>query len=142
MFIEQPEIFIGLSEDFIKVVMKLAVKESYEKGDFIFHESDPADNYYILLRGQVRLSIGDSGQVVFALKHPGDAFGWSSLVGRDFYSASAECVETSELLKIERDELHGVLKSDTANGLLFYQHLAASLGERLLRSYKIISAED
>ena len=35
MFIEQPEIFSGLSEDFIKVVMKLAVKESHEKGEFI-----------------------------------------------------------------------------------------------------------
>ena len=72
---------------------------SHEKGDILFHENDEARHFYILLNGHVKLSVGgEGGQVVYDVGQNGEAFGWSSLIGREVYSASAECVQPTKLL--------------------------------------------
>ena len=38
-------------------------------------------------------------------------------------------------MMIHRDDLQKLLEKDPANGLIFFQHLAGMLGERLLESY-------
>lgn len=79
----------------MKEVMALAVKESHKKGKTLFHEGNEAANFYILTKGHVKLAIGDTGQSVYIVNHPGEIFGWSSIVGRDVYTASAEWVEAT-----------------------------------------------
>jgi CRP-like cAMP-binding protein len=73
--------------------------------------------------------------VVHTVSRPGEAFGWSSLVGRDIYSASAECVQPTKLLKIDREDFQEILEKDPINGLSFFRRLAGALGERLIISY-------
>ena len=113
----------------------IALKESHEKGGVVFREKDHARHFYILVRGRVRLGIGEAGRVVYTISGMGEAFGWSSLVGRDVYSASAECVVPTELYKIDREEFQRIAEEDTANGLIFFKHLAGTLGERLVNNY-------
>ncbi|MCK5484674.1 MAG: Crp/Fnr family transcriptional regulator, partial [Desulfobacterales bacterium] len=69
----------------------------------------------------------------------GEAFGWSSLIGGDVYSASAECIEATELLKTSCDKLSRVLEADPDNGIIFFRQLAATLGNRLLETYRVIT---
>ena len=75
--------------------------------------------------------------MVYDVGQNGEAFGWSSLIGRDVYSASAECVEPTKLLVADRTRLNQVLEDDPANGIIFMKHLAATLGNRLIESYKL-----
>ena len=140
MYIQQADLFWGMSRDFVKEVMNIAEKESYQKGDFLFHEGDPAANFYILIKGRVKLTIGEAGPVVHTVDHAGEAFGWSSLVDRDVFSASAECLEATILQKIDRRSLQKILEEDLANGLIFFKRLAGIIGNRLLWSYKMITA--
>jgi len=119
--------------------MKISKKESWEKGYFLFHEGNPANRFYILLKGRVRLSIGKAGQVVYIVSRAGEAFGWSSLIGYNSYSASAECMELVKLIAFDKEKFQKVLKEDPANGLLFFQGLATTIGNRLLQTYKMIS---
>jgi len=49
-------------------------------------------------------------------------------------------VEPTKLLKIEIGMLQKILMKDTANGLIFFKRLAGTLGNRLLQTYKLISA--
>lgn len=140
MYIQQSDLFQGLGKRFLKDVMAITMKESYGKGAILFHEGDPALHAYVLLKGRVDLILGETGNVVFVASRPGEAFGWSSLIGRDVYSATAECREPTRLLKMHRDEFQKVLEQDPASGSIFFRHLAASLGSRLLQSYKQISA--
>lgn len=139
MYVKQADFFWGTSQIFVNEVMKISKKESWEKGYFLFHEGNPANRFYILLKGRVRLSIGKAGQVVYIVSHAGEAFGWSSLIGRNSYSASAECREPVELITFDREKFQKILKKDPANGLLFFQGLAATIGNRLLQTYKMIS---
>jgi len=139
MYVKQADFFWGTSQIFVNEVMKISKKESWEKGYFLFHEGNPANRFYILLKGRVRLSIGKAGHVVYIVSHAGEAFGWSSLIGRNTYSASAECRESVKLITFDREKFQKILKNDPANGLLFFQGIAATIGNRLLQTYKMIS---
>jgi CRP-like cAMP-binding protein len=139
MHIKQSELLMGTSMDFIKKFMDLSQMVSHVKGDILFREKDPALYFYVLLNGRVRLGVGVGDQMVYDIKQNGEAFGWSSLIGRDRYSASAECIEATKLLKTDSQKLIKVLENDPANGIVFFKQLAATLGNRLLEIYKTIS---
>ena len=139
MYIKQSELLLGTSMDFIKKFMDLSQMVPHAKGDVLFREKDPALYFYVLLNGCVRLGVGESDQMVYDIKQNGEAFGWSSLIGRDRYSASAECIEATKLLKTDSQKLIKVLENDPANGIVFFKQLAATLGNRLLEIYKTIS---
>jgi CRP-like cAMP-binding protein len=128
-----------MNRDFVKEIFNITVKEYHRKGYFLFREGNAAKHSYILLKGCVRLSIGETGHGVYTVDHPGEVFGWSSLLGRDTYSASAECRQPTKLLKINRDKLEEILERDLVNGFIFFKGLAATLGNRLLQTYRMIS---
>jgi len=139
MYIKQAELFWGVGTDFLKAVMDITAKEPFEPGTVIFRAGDPARYFYILIQGSVKVSIGDADQMVYAGCQAGETFGWSSLIGRDVYTATAVCTEQTTLLKIDRNDFQKLIDSDSRNGLVFLKHLAACLGNRLLQSYRIIS---
>jgi len=138
MYIKQSEIFLGTSMDFVKKFMDISQMTSLAEGDVLFREHDPAQFFYILINGSVKLCVGEPARVVYNANRNGEAFGWSSLIGRAKYSASAECVEPTKLLKTDSVRFSKVLEKDAANAFVFFKQLAATLGNRLLESYKII----
>jgi CRP-like cAMP-binding protein len=140
MYIQQADLFWGMNKGFVKEIMGIAEKETCQKGDFLFHEGDPAIYFYILVKGRVKLIVGETGPMVHTVDHAGEAFGWSSLVDRDVYSASAECMEKTILQKIDRNSLQKIVEEDTANGLIFFKRLSGIIGNRLIWSYKMITA--
>jgi CRP-like cAMP-binding protein len=138
MYPKQADLFWGLNQNFIQTVTALATRESFEKGDYLFHAGSPATHFYILINGNIKLIIGESGQKVFQSDRVGEIFGWSALLCRDSYSASGFCKEASVLLKYDRQRFGRLLEHDTQSAMLFYRQLARSLGERLLQSYRKI----
>jgi len=140
MYFKQKDIFWGMSTAFAKEIMKISVIESHQQGQLLFREGDPANSFYVLLKGVVKLSLGENGQVVYIVSKAGEAFGWSSLIGRENYSASAEFMALTKLLRFDKEKLQSVLEKDTANSLVLFKRLAVILGNRLLQSYRIISS--
>ena len=138
MYIKQSELFMGTSMDFVKKFMDISEMSSHKKGEILFRENDPANFFFILLNGRVKLSVGQPKQVVYNAERNGEAFGWSSLIGGAVYSASAECLEPTKLLKTDSNKLSGILEKDADNGIIFFKQLAATLGNRLLETYKVI----
>lgn len=137
--IDQGDLIWGMPHLFVKAFMDITIKKAYEKGQIIFREGDEASFFYTLIQGSVKLSIGETGQQVYIVNQAGEVFGWSSLTGRDRYSASAKCLEPTNLLLIEKEKLESLLNDNPANGMIFYKNLSQTLGDRLLKSYKIIS---
>lgn len=135
MYIQQAELTRGISRDFVKALKDISVKEAHEKGDILFRKGEPADHAYLLLMGRVHLKLGETGHVVHIVNRPGETFGWSSLVGRNVFSSTAECVLPTDLRKLHRDNLQKLVEKDPANGLIFFKRLSGMLGDRLLESY-------
>ena len=135
MYIQQAELTRGIGRDFVKALTAMSVKEEHKQGDILFRKGDPANHAYLLLMGRVHLKMGETGHVVYKVNRPGETFGWSSLVNRDVYSSTAECVVQTTLRKLRKDDLQKLLDKDPANGLIFFRQLAGTLGERLVESY-------
>ena len=138
MIIKPGDFLRGLGRDFVMKLTAISVKNAYDQVKILFREADDAECFYILLTGRVRLSIGNTGRVVHTVSELGEAFGWSSLVGRTTYSATAECMEPTELFKINREEFEKLVDEDPANGIVFFKQLAGTIGERLSSNYRAI----
>ncbi len=136
MYFKQSDFFSGMDQGFVKDMLSKAQKPSYQAGDIIFREGDQTRYFFILIKGHVKLSIGEDGQTVFAINHPGECFGWSSLINRARYSASAVCVTPTILVQLEKTHVRTTLKNNPANGLIFMERLAGLIGNRLLKSYQ------
>ena len=139
MYITQGDLFWGMSKTFVKDAMALTTKISCEDGHILFTEGDPADHFFILLKGRVMLSLGQTGPTVYIARHPGEIIGWSSLIGRDNYSASAKCLEPSQLIKADSRGFLECLERDPGNEAILYKRLAEMMSERLLAVYPSVS---
>ena len=140
MFVKQSELFWDLGHGFVKEVVEQTEKESVAKGYILFFEGEPATHFYTLIKGSVRLKIGESGRDVFVLNRTGESFGWSSLVGRKHYSATAECMAPTSVLKVHYQDFETICEKYPLDGRIFMKRLAGLLGQRLLRSYEMMAS--
>ena len=138
MLIDQGDLLWGMDMLFVKDFMAVSAKVHFEKGTVIFREGDKADYFYTLVEGRVRLTIGEPAKEIYIIDKAGEAFGWSSLVDRNYYSAAAECMEPSHLLQFEKNDLNKFLLKNVDSALTFYKRLAGMLGNRLIQCYKLI----
>ncbi len=141
MFIKQSDLLWGLDNDFIKNFISAAMKKTHPEGFKLFSAGDAADFFYILVKGKIRLSVGEQDKTTYMIEHAGEAFGWSGLVGLDNYSASAECIEESMVMIFAKEFVREVTDNDSKNGMRFYRRLARMLGNRLVHSYYLDDAD-
>ena len=114
MHLKMGDFIMGMGREFATEAMEISEKMSLNKGNILFGVGDTAGYFYVLLKGQVRLSLGRNGPMVYRVRHPGEMIGWSCLVGRETYSASAECSESTELLKFDRESFLKILNKSPA----------------------------
>jgi CRP-like cAMP-binding protein len=138
MFVHQTELFKGMNQAFLDKLNEILVTENYNRGDFLFKVGEPAHHFFILLQGRVRIAIGEKGHTVTIASNPGEAFGWSCLVGFDSYTASAECLMPCSLAKVDKKRLLSLLEKEPANGMLFFKRLASTIGQRLVNTYNTL----
>jgi CRP-like cAMP-binding protein len=133
MHFSQKDLFWGMDIEFVKTVTDIAVHISCKQGDKLFDIGDPADQFYVLLKGSVTMERGKDK--LYTAKHAGEIFGWSALIQRKDFAASATCSTPSEILKIARDPFLNALGKTPQNKATLFEHLAKKLGNQLLEVY-------
>ena len=145
MYLQQNQLFWGVSQEFLKRVMSVAKLVSFQPGDVVFQKNDPAGWFYNLIKGEIKICPNDSAADDCAGACTGDAFGWDSLIEQDRYRTNAICMRATVLLKISRTEMDLILAEDPYNAAIFYRHLARALGDCLMtrcRGQKEAPADD
>ena len=138
MIIREIDLFEGMNEEIEQELAKVMEGKSYNSGEVIIKEGAAADNFYILQTGALNVKVAGAKQTTHVAIRPGEAVGWSSLAGRETYTASVECAEASKLVKINKDKLDQVLRRYPGAGLLFYKRLAGLVGDRLIKCYQVM----
>jgi len=138
MVFKMGDFIMGMGKEFALEAVEISEKLTLDEGETLFNAGDAAHHFYVLVKGRVELSLGKSGPVVYTARHPGEVIGWSSLVGRSDFSASAQCRESAKVLKFDRTNFLALLEKNPANEALLYRRLAEMLGNRLLEIYPTI----
>lgn len=138
MYLKQADLFWGISQNVIQSITAKAVRQEFQAGDIIFKAGDPADCFYVLIKGRVRLELRPTQRKVYSSDRVGEIFGWSALIGRKQYSATVICEQQTMVLKFHRKNLHHLLDQDVESATIFYKQLACALGNRLLTVYELL----
>jgi CRP-like cAMP-binding protein len=139
MHLKMGDFIMGMGREFATEAMDISEKLSLRKGEVLFNVGDSAGHFYVLLKGEIQLRLGKAGPVVYQARHPGEIIGWSCLIGRETYSASAECTQATNLLRFDRESFLRILTQNPANEALLFKRLAEMLGNRLLELYPTIT---
>jgi CRP-like cAMP-binding protein len=112
--LRQTDLFTGLTPDELGKITGISIKEVHQPGDIIFEEGQHGEKFYLIMKGEVRISkmipgVGEEALVI--LKH-GQYFGEMSLIDDMPRSAHAIANKPTDLLVIERGDLEKLLSQD------------------------------
>jgi CRP/FNR family cyclic AMP-dependent transcriptional regulator len=79
--IRQHPFFAGFNDKHIKVITGCAKNVRFDEGHHLFHEGDPADQFYLIREGAVAVDVmtPQKGFVTVQTVGEGDVLGWSWL---------------------------------------------------------------
>ncbi len=79
--LRRSSLFQFLPDEPFDKLRQLLQEESYEFGDLLVRQGEPADSFYVLVSGRARVVKADQAgnEIVLATLKPGDSFGESAL---------------------------------------------------------------
>lgn len=105
------------------------------QGTVLFRQGDPSDSMFVVASGRVRLLLGGGAEErEIGILGPGDFFGELSLLSREYRTATAEVIEDSRLLVLERDAFRMLVQDD----LETVTRMLSTQGARLSRADEVI----
>jgi CRP-like cAMP-binding protein len=139
------ELFNGLDEDSLVKIAKLCHLSTMHEGNRIFAENTGAKVMHLCRSGKVDLLfwVGQplNRNISIHRAGVGEVFGWSALIAPYIYTASAECVETGEEIRLNGSELLTFFSQNPQIGYKFMENLGASISLRLSQTRQKLVAE-
>lgn len=137
-FIATVPLFRNFSDVHLKHITEEFKTLKINKGKTILFQSDDSTDLYIVLEGQVRISLVDAGggELVLTTFKKGDFFGEMSLIDGKPRSASVIADEATLLGVLKREKIFNVIKKDPLTAIEFMEALV----ERLRNANEMISA--
>ena len=116
---------LGLEKAF--QIKNFSSVKKYKAEDIIFKYNEAASHVYMLMSGLVNLRIPSQQRdfsLVISKIEKGELFGLSPLLDSPRYTASAQCVEPSEILLIEAKPFRELLKENSLIGFNIMNRIA------------------
>ena len=124
--LERHELFALLNPKEVERLGNASGVVKLKEGERLYSEGLPASHLFVLLRGRVELRRPTKGGLSLLVEDllEGSIFGVSSLTGTDRYLLNAECVEDSEVLKVEGAVLRHVLDENPVVGYAIQRRIS------------------
>lgn len=109
--LKSSQLFAELDAAAVDAVAAITTRKQTNAGEVIFTEGAPAQTFYIVASGKVKIYklSPDGKEQILLLAQPGDTFAEAAMFAGGEYPASAEALEPSELLAINRDRFVALL---------------------------------
>jgi CRP-like cAMP-binding protein len=116
--LEGHEIFQRLRPEQMSILSSAAEEVSCRTGDTVFHRGERADDFFVVLEGQVALRMvrPDGVSVLIDELTGGAVFGSCVCFQIDAYTLTARCTEDSRILKIKAATLKKLMDDDLVMG--------------------------
>ena len=111
--LSQTRIFGEIDEESIRKLAERATQRTYSKGQLIFHQGDLAGSFFVMREGLVKVFVTseDGDEMVLVTLRPPDTFGELSLLDGSDRSASAEALEPTTVLELNRATFLEIVRS-------------------------------
>ena len=122
-------LFVGLSEERFNDFLACATTRLYHKGHLMFQQGDPADCFFIVLSGWVKIFrvTPDGEESVIRLFTRGESFAEAVMFMGGRYPVSAEVVEDARLVRMSSQPFLRCLHDDPEIGI----NMLASMSRHL-----------
>ena len=112
--LRQTDLFQGLTPEELGKITGISAKEAHAAGAVVFEEGQVGDKFYLILKGEVRISkmIPGVGEEALVILKKGSYFGEMSLIDDQPRSAHAIANKPSELMVIERGDFEKLMSKD------------------------------
>ena len=128
------QLFMGLPGADIAAIASFAVQKNLDKGDYLFHEGDRSEGFYVVQKGAInvhRVSAAGKEQVIHVFR-PIESFAEATLATEGGYPGDARATEPSTVLLIPKMDFIELLRRrpDLALRMLgsMSQHLRVLVG--------------
>ncbi len=130
--------FRGVPEKEIEGLIQVTQTEGHRTREFVFMEGDPSLWLYIVKSGRVKILKHSRGgkDVVLELLGPGEIFGGVAVLEKRPYPATAQAMETTEVLKIPREALLALSERHPS----IVRELALMIGRRLRTAHESVKS--
>jgi len=141
--------FAGLDHEHIVTLAKVAEEMSIDAGEYLFHEGDQLDHFYMVLEGAAAIVIEvpasdvdhklaeqftgsmTTKEVVISAIGPGEVFGWSALVPPHDATTSCKATTPCRVTSFDARELLRIFTEQCDFGYLMIQKMAQVVRDRL-----------
>jgi CRP-like cAMP-binding protein len=136
-------LFSGIDRDGLDAIEKVGRLFMAGAGGFVFFQDDPADRFFVVLSGKVKVAkiSPDGKEQILLLPGPGDSFGEAALFTGKTYPATAEVIENAELVSFSRDAFMSLVADRPELAINMIARLSVLL-HHLTRLIQKLSLED
>jgi len=128
-FLKYIPLFSELTDDDLREIVKLAVRQVYKKDNMILIEEEIGSTMFIILDGRVKISrISDDGrEVILSILSEGDFFGEMSILDGQNRSANVVTLDDSKIMVIRREDFLQMLHDYPQIAINLLKELAGRL---------------
>jgi CRP/FNR family transcriptional regulator, dissimilatory nitrate respiration regulator len=120
--LKKTQLLGGLSEDDLIHFSHICDAKTFQKGQDVFNEGDPAEGFYIVLDGQVKIfKVGSDGrEQILRVVRPGETFAEAAAISGEAFPASAQAMSTIHTAFVPSERFRILLKNepDLALGII------------------------
>lgn len=128
-------LFEGLSDGALASIAALCREESFPSDTVICAEGHKTKRIYFLQDGAVGLLVKPTSVpkplTLSVLKSPGQAFGWSAVVGQGHYTAQGRALSNVRVVSIDGHGLLDYLEQNPVVGFVVMKRVAEIVSNRL-----------
>jgi CRP-like cAMP-binding protein len=123
--VSQVPIFRAMGEELTRSLVRNRTPRLYDRGEVIFRQDDPADSFFLVLAGWVKLyrELVRGQDVVVAMFTAGETFAEAVMFRGGRYPATAEAVSPARVLRLDGTVLRRTI---TENPQIAFDMLAAT----------------
>jgi NitT/TauT family transport system permease protein len=122
--------FEMLPEQMLRAIARLARPKSYARGEVVYRRGEHAEDIQVVSSGSVRHEMATSPDAdrLERVMRSGEVFGWAAVLEGDRARlAEAVCLERTEVLQINGEQLMKVIESQPASGDVVMSRFASMI---------------
>lgn len=116
LFLKTVNLFESMPPEQLKILTNISEEMSFQDGDILFNEGDPADNLYVIVDGEIEVikNHDTPEEVRLASLKEKDSFGEMTLFGSEGRSATAIANGDSTFLAMRKEHLLMLIQENPA----------------------------